>query len=617
MKSHPEKTIQQKEKFKMSTKFVRFVAVLAILVSIAGNSGVGRADGGAPPSVSAQNLQPPPAPEAQPLNITPLNIPPASSLGVQFVHVATAANSSVDYTIIDHPLTNGNPNAIILVTPNWNPGGVGGTYDNHPIGVWYNGSKWAIFNQDGVTAIPVGAAFNVIIPTAGAGVFVHTATVGNRAGDYTMITNSLTDGNPNAIVAVTPNWNPGGGGSGTYNNHPTGVFYDGSKWAIFNQDGTTAIPVNASFNVSVLTAGAGVFIHTATVGNNAGDYTKIDNPLTNNHPNAIVFVTPNWDPGGGVSGTYNNHPIGVFYGATAGQWTIFNQDLAPIPLGAAFNVLVLVPASDIFVHTATAGNSVGAYTNIDNRLTNFHPNAVVFTTPNWNPGGVGGMYNNHNIGVYYDGIQWTIFNQDNVTMPANAAFNVLVPNPDTSVFVHKATAANSAGDYTTIDYPLTNGKPNAIILVTLNYDPGGTCVCAVNDHPIGVYYDGGNSKWAIFNQDHAAIPVGATFNVFVPTAGPGVGVFVHTATGGSGNQTYINNPMTNGNPNAIVVVTPNWNPGGIGGVYANFPIGVYYNNTARKWAIFNQNGISSSMPANAAFNVYVVGSKLYLPLVIR
>jgi hypothetical protein len=69
MKSHPEKTIQQKEKFKMSTKFVRVVAVLAILVSIAGNSGVGRADGGAPPSVSAQNLQPPPAPESQSLDI--------------------------------------------------------------------------------------------------------------------------------------------------------------------------------------------------------------------------------------------------------------------------------------------------------------------------------------------------------------------------------------------------------------------------------------------------------------------------------------------------------------------------------------------------------------------
>ena len=65
-----------------------------------------------------------------------------------------------------------------------NPGGVCGVYDNHPIGVWYYGGKWAIFNQDRV-AMPVNAAFNVFVLTAGAGVFVHTATVGNSAGDYT------------------------------------------------------------------------------------------------------------------------------------------------------------------------------------------------------------------------------------------------------------------------------------------------------------------------------------------------------------------------------------------------------------------------------------------------
>ena len=87
---------------------------------------------------------------------------------------------------------------------------------------------------------------------------------------------------------------------------------------------------------------------------------------------------------------------------TASKWAIFNQDRTAIPVNAAFNVLVLVPASDIFVHTATAGNIAGNYTKIDNALTNGNPNAIVFTTPNWNPGGVGGTYDNHNIGVWYD-----------------------------------------------------------------------------------------------------------------------------------------------------------------------------------------------------------------------
>jgi hypothetical protein len=104
----------------MGTKFVRFVAGLAVILSVVGNSGVARADHGAPPSVSAQNLQRPRAP--QPLDLRAVNIPPASSVGVQFVHVATAANILSHSTIIDHPLTNSHPNAIILVTPNYDPG---------------------------------------------------------------------------------------------------------------------------------------------------------------------------------------------------------------------------------------------------------------------------------------------------------------------------------------------------------------------------------------------------------------------------------------------------------------------------------------------------------------
>ncbi len=603
----------------MFMKFVRFVAVLTILASIAGNSGVARADHGTPPRISAQNLEQPRAPESKPLNSRALTIPSASSLGVQFVHVATAANISASgvpqATVIDHPLTNGNPSAIIIVTPNYDPGGVIEQYSDHPIGVWYSGGKWRIFYQD-IAAMPVGAAFNVIIPTPGTNVFVHTAT--SVSGNHTFIDNPLTNGNPNAIVSVTPNYNPGGIScppACVYTNFPIGVYYDAgvNKWAVFNQNGTlSSMPTNASFNVSVLTAGTGIFAYRVTAGNTTGVSTYIDNALTDGHPNAIVFVTPNWDPGGVCPCVYNNHNIGVWYDGS--QWIIFNQDGGAMPNGIAFNVLVLVPSSDIFVHKATAGNSSGNQTQIDNALTNSHPNAIVFTTPNWNPDGVVGTYNNHNIGVYYSSSAWRIFNQDVAAMPANAAFNVLIPNPDTSVFVHKATAANISAHITTIDYPLTNGKPNAIVFVTPNYDPGG--VGAVyDDDPIGVYYV--SSKWTIFNQDIVTMPVNAAFNVFVPTARPGVAVFVHTATAGNSafDYTVIDNPLANGNRNAIVLVTPNYNPGGGLGMYANYRIGVYYNGS--RWAIFNQDG-STAIPGGTAFNVYVDANyKIYLPLVMR
>jgi hypothetical protein len=36
-----------------------------------------------------------------------------------------------------------------------------GVRSNHPIGVWYNGSQWGVYNEDGAT-MPSTAAFNVM-----------------------------------------------------------------------------------------------------------------------------------------------------------------------------------------------------------------------------------------------------------------------------------------------------------------------------------------------------------------------------------------------------------------------------------------------------------------------
>jgi len=545
--------------------------------------------------------------QSQPLPAAALSTTAATSLGVQFVQVATADNITGSATIVDHPLINNDPNAVIIATPNWNPGGGSGVYNDHPIAAVYFSPKWLIVNQD-IASMPAYAAFNVLVPKAGPNAFVHTATATNTFHYYTLIDNPLTNGKPNAKILVTP--------KDTANSRPVGVWYNGTKWGIFNQDGAS-MPVGVSFHVFVIPETyAGGFVHQATAANISGNYTVIDHPLINGNPNAIVFVTQNWNPGN-VGGTYNNHNIGIWYSSSQQKWAIFNQDLAAMPVDAAFNVLVQVPQSDVFVHKATSANSSGHVTRIDHPLSNNDPNAIVFVTPNWNPGGVGGTYNNHNIGVYYAGSpinKWSIFNQDIATMPNDAAFNVLIPHPDASVFVHKATAANTSGHITTIDYPLTNNKPNAILLVTPNWNPGnvgGT----YNNHPIGVYYAGG--KWRIFNQDLVNMPSDAAFNVIVPRPGPGEAVFVHQASAANtiAHVTFINHPLTNNNPTALVLVTPNWNPGGVGGTYNNHPIGVYYDTIDNKWAIFNQD--SEFIQIGAAFNVFVKTRRVYLPLTIR
>ena len=76
-----------------------------------------------------------------------------------FIHVANGTNTSGHVTTLDHPLSNGDAHAILIVTPNWS---VNSIYNSHPIGVYYTGAKWAIFNQD-FAAMPANAAFNVLV----------------------------------------------------------------------------------------------------------------------------------------------------------------------------------------------------------------------------------------------------------------------------------------------------------------------------------------------------------------------------------------------------------------------------------------------------------------------
>ncbi len=253
---------------------------------------------------------------------------PASGSGAKvYIHIATASNSAGDYTDLDNNVTNNNPNAVVFVTPNWAPYHV---YDNSPIGVWYHGGHWSIFNQN-LSAIPHGAAFNVYaLPNANySGIFVHTATAFNSAGDYTDIYNSASNNNPNVLLLVTPNWAP----YHVYDNHPIGVWYHSGHWSIFNQD-RTAIPNGASFNVFVVTRNVySTSLHIANRLNSAGDYTDLNISVTNNNPKAVVFITANWVP----YRVYNNHNTGVWF--HNGRWSIFNQDYAPIPNRAAFNVL--------------------------------------------------------------------------------------------------------------------------------------------------------------------------------------------------------------------------------------------------------------------------------------
>ena len=252
------------------------------------------------------------------------------------IHVATDENIGYsDGTLVDHPLTRGNPDKIVIATSNWNPGGLNPTWNDAPIGVYYSGSydDWTIFNEDFDDMLE-GMSFNVEVLDPSDAAFTHVATAANIIGNYTVIDHPLTNDHPEAILLVTQNLTP----SVVRNPSPIGVWYSSSreKWTIFNED-TSAMPVNAAFNVEVLPEAGPVFKHVATSANINSNYTLIDNALTNDNPSAIILVTQNLNEGGAQ---YNNAPIGVWYYSYVGQWGIFNEDNSDMPEDAGFNVKV-------------------------------------------------------------------------------------------------------------------------------------------------------------------------------------------------------------------------------------------------------------------------------------
>ena len=171
-------------------------------------------------------------------------------------------------------------------------------------------------------------------------------------------------------------------------------------------------------------------------------------------------------------------------------------------------------------------------------------------------------------------------------------------------FVHRATDENSRGDYTYLDHPSINADPDAVVLAVPTPDRGNAGGGAY-DHNIGVWYEPGERKWAIFNQDLAAVPAGSAFGVVVPRAAEG---FVHRAEllNTVGSATYLDDPLVNGDPDAEVTVTQNWNPGGGEGVYNDHPVGARYDGDANEWFVRNEDG--ARMPEGAAFNVFVSGA---------
>lgn len=260
----------------------------------------------------------------------------------------------------------------------------------------------------------------------------------------------------------------------------------------------------------------------------------------------------------------------------------------------------------IYVHTATAENSSGNVTYIDNPDLNNDPNAAVVYTHSWNPSGLSPVYNNNVTGLWYSSGagKWAIYNEDASTIVPGSHYMIYIASNPANVITQISNAGNagSFGNYTTaVDNVLLNNlNPGPYAVMCHYYNPNAV----YNTQNFGFYYDTALNKRGIFDEDATpAIPDGAAFRILVN--GEASARFTHQSlvSNTSGNVTTIDNAALNGNPNATFVFSHYW---GVNGsdteVNLNAVTSSYYDGS--RWNIYLED-TTLSMPINAAFDIIV------------
>lgn len=489
-------------------------------------------------------------------------------------HTVTNLNSLSDRgcSFITNTGYNALPNQKLFITANVTPNSSGYSVVNpNGTAVEYpntSGSTslplyWAVINEDPSIPMPVGMKYSVRAATG------STYVVPN--GSMFVVPDGM--GSASARLTVTTNFTTSTGGTPTVIGQPV-VRYDSAsaQWRITRSD-NTEWPTGSAFNVRIDNS----WLHTVA---STTDFSPILHAYATN-ANIKPIVTPN--AGMGPWPAAANHPVAAKY--KLGRWGLVYQDTAggapiALPAGISYNVVL----ESVTYQTATT--PYYNYFYVSDVLANDNPDAVILITENGD-----GVPNGHCAGVWYDAWSgdWSIFNEDLATMPTGAAYNMKV----TTGIVH--IADGTTGKFSYIDHPDLNGNPNARLMITQNWNPNGRGYGVYNNSCVGSYYDYGINKWAVYNENGSTIPANAAFNIGYETSE------VDTNFSSSAAQISVGGSSLTGNPDALLFATPIYNPNNSYYVADTHAVGVVYDSVTSKWNVFHPDG--TNLPVNSSYSV--------------
>ena len=226
--------------------------------------------------------------------------------------------------------------------------------------------------------------------------------------------------------------------------------------------------------------------------NTSKHITTIDSPFTNGKVDDIVVVTP-------VFGKYIESAVGVWY--SNNKWNIYTEDKSTMPIGAKFNIMVVLKGEKAFTMSAKTNP------NNNNWLSKSiaKNEGVYIVTHKYGTTG----YNKSPVGAYVHNNKLIVYNEFKKPIPPGMEFNVVVVDKldKGRSFIHRN--ADLPGGHLTAMTNTNASDKNKLIFTTVSLEIPGT----YNNAYTGTWFT--NNKWHIFNHRKKRMLKNILFNTYL------------------------------------------------------------------------------------------------------